>query len=102
MIERSVKFAPEEVTWEVAPLEGKFDETETFEEPEERSEELNASEEKLPPTSPTQKSVQSEAPQPAPPEEELEGGRGKRVRKESAYVRQIRDGENASAIPIRL
>ena len=73
-IERSVKFAPEEVTWEVAPLEGKFDETETFEEPEERSEELNASEEKLPPTSPTQKSVQSEAPQPAPPEEELEGG----------------------------
>jgi len=37
-------FAPEEVTWEVAPLEGRFDETKTFEEPEERLEELNASE----------------------------------------------------------
>ena len=75
-IERSVTFAPEEVTWEVAPLE-KFDETETFEEPEERLEEPNASEE-LPPTSPIQKSMQpieqSEAPQPAPPEEEFEGG----------------------------
>ena len=95
-------FAPEEVTWEVAPLEEKFDETETFEEPEERLEEPNASEE-LPPTSPIQKSMQpieqSEAPQPAPPEEEFEGGRGKRVRKESAYVRRIRDGENASALP---
>jgi len=101
-MERSVKFAPEEVTWEVALLEGKFDETETFEEPEERLEEPNASKELLP-TSPIQKSMQpiepSEASQPAPPEEELEGGRGKRVRKESAYVRRIRDGENASAIP---
>ena len=88
-IERSVTFAPEEVTWEVAPLEEKFDETETFEEPEERLDEPNASEE-LPPTSPIQKSMQpieqSEAPQPVPPEEEFEGGRGKRVRKESTYV----------------
>src|SRR6266511_3554817 len=58
-IERSVTFAPEEVTWEVAPLEEKFDETETFEEPEERLEEPNASEE-LPPTYTVQGSGQAQ------------------------------------------
>ncbi len=90
-IERNVKFLPEDVdiVVEVVALEGenaKLDERDEGE----------ADNQPMPLQRATVEDVPDcDAPEVLPEEEDVEGGRGKRVRKESTYVRRLRDGEGS-------
>ena len=112
-VERSVVFAPEdvEVVLDGLALEGeddKLDEREEVEEEQvkgkERAEETEDAENERP-TLPTSNAVPNDTPtieEPTieEPEAPVAEGRGHRIRKESAYVRQIREGVgHASNLP---
>jgi len=108
MVERSVRFIGDEVAEEDMPFEG---EMEDFEEPED-DEQAN---DNFIPTKNNGHQLQTTTPEPITKEvipviprqplQQLslapddEGGHGKRVWKESAYVCHIQEGENATIIP---
>lgn len=109
-VERSVTFIPEEVDVRVgnAPVEGEmedFDEilehADKGNQPIPQPAELENIEHSISPPHnkpPTVEDDEPEAIEPIQPEvaEQETGGRGKRIRKESGYVRRIREGEGRS------
>jgi len=111
-VERSVVFAPEdvEVTLDGLTLEGENDKLDEREDAEERQGEKSDRAENERPTPPTPietPAVPDEASIEAAIEEPVAEGRGHRIRKESAYIRQIREGigrasnlPNSRAVPL--
>jgi len=112
-VERSVTFIPDEVDVRIGnvPVEGEIedfekiqDELEEGNQPIPQPAELEHAERpNLPlPEPPVYENQDADADVPAQPEivaEEDTGGQGKRIWKESSYIRHIREGENAIAMP---
>ena len=93
-VERSIKFVPDDVALDPVPLEGE----EKLDERDEGESERSERSESPKPNQPTIEDAPDDEPAQAPDDDGM--GRGRRVRKESAYVRRLRDGEgHASNLP---
>ena len=97
-VERSVRFVPDEVN---VPLEGEFNEKESFDEVEKETPsstpiEILAEDVNERAISPIQEAIEE-----VPEQETIknDGGRNQRIRKESDYIRRIREGENIVTMP---
>lgn len=94
-VERSIKFVPDDIILDHVPLEGE-------EKLDERNEdESNWSERSISPKPDSIIGQISNEDEPTPPPDDNEGmGRGRRIRKESANIRRLREGEgHASNLP---